>query len=56
MSYMKEHLANCMDYANSGDWVELLQALAPWRENAAEQLFAIVQFLAEQQQEKGETK
>lgn len=51
MSYMKQHLADCMEYANSGDWAELLKALEPWGENAPEQLWGVIEFLAEQQQE-----
>ena len=52
MSYMKERLANCMDLATARNWAELLRELEPWKENAPLQLWAIVQFLAEQ--EKGE--
>lgn len=51
MSYMKQHLADCMEYANSGDWAELLKALEPWGENAPEQLWAVIQDLAEQEKE-----
>jgi hypothetical protein len=49
---MKERLANCMDLATARNWVGLLRELEPWKENAPLQLWAIVQFLAEQ--EKGE--
>ena len=60
MSYMKEHLADCMDYANSGKWAELLKALEPWGENAPEQLWGVIEFLADYQtlinKEKGDAK
>lgn len=52
MSYMKETLANCMEYANARDWDKLLTELKPWKDDAPLQLYAIVQFLAEEQ--KGE--
>jgi hypothetical protein len=60
MSYMKEHLLECMELANSGNWAALLKALEPWGKNAPEQLWGVIEFLADHQeqirQEKENTK
>ena len=49
MSYMKEHLHKCMELAESGDWADLLKALEPWGNDAPNQLWGIVEFLADHQ-------
>lgn len=50
MSYMKQHLFECMELAESGDWAALLKALEPWGNDAPNQLWGIVEFLADHQE------
>lgn len=50
---MKRHFEECMDLAESGDWAALLETLSPWRDDAPNQLWAVIEFLAEQEPETG---
>ena len=50
MSYIKRHLEDCMEYANTGNWAELLKALEPWGDDAPQQLWGVLEFLRDHQE------